>query len=96
MSLIGKPIQIGRKGHRRAEAATCALCWIVTDPPGEWMHGPLIEELKGVGFGHVTASSAIRELKDAGLVRVEITKRRSHRLFATVEGRACYFGLAIS
>ena len=95
MGLMRKRIRPGRPG-RRAEAATAALCWIVTDKPGEWLHGPLIDELTDLGYSKATAGAAIRDLKDAGLIRAEIAERRAHRLFATLEGRACYYGLAAS
>jgi DNA-binding transcriptional ArsR family regulator len=85
-----KRLRPGAPG-RRAEAATLALSWIVTDRPGEWMHGPIIQELSDMGYSRSTAGKALRDLKDAGLIVARVQRNRAHRLYATQAGIDCYY-----
>ena len=88
--LIRRPVAAGRPG-RRLEAATLILSWVVTDTPGEWSHGEIIEEAADMGHSPRTTANAIRDLKDAGLIRAVKQRNKSHRLYPTEAGRACYY-----
>lgn len=88
--IIRRPVAPNRPG-RRLEAATLILSWVVTDKPGEWSHGEIIEEAADMGHSRRTTANAIRDLKDAGLIRAVKQRNNSHRLYSTEAGRACYY-----
>ena len=76
---------------RSEQAANFVLLCVVTDEAGEWTHGSLISEMTDMGYGHTTASTAIRKLKTDEMIFAERKgTERATRLFATIKGITTY------